>query len=67
MMGVGETVAATVEDYVSIAVRLAGDLGWRRAISERMAASAVRVYRDRACIAGLETFLDRVARTGGPT
>jgi predicted O-linked N-acetylglucosamine transferase (SPINDLY family) len=67
MMGVGETVAATVVDYVSIAVRLAGDLGWRRAISERMAASAVRVYRDRACIAALETFLDRVARTGGPT
>jgi predicted O-linked N-acetylglucosamine transferase (SPINDLY family) len=64
MMGVTETIAATVDDYVSIAVRLAKDPAERQALRERMKASAHKVYRDRACITALEDFLDRAARAG---
>jgi hypothetical protein len=32
-----------------------------------MAANKQRVYRDRACIAALEDFLDRVGRESVPT
>jgi predicted O-linked N-acetylglucosamine transferase (SPINDLY family) len=57
MMGVTETIAGSVDDYVAIAVRLAADPEWRREIKARMAANQHAVYRDRACIEGLEAFL----------
>ncbi len=40
MMGVAETIAATIDDYVSFAVRLANDPAERQALSERMKANA---------------------------
>ena len=52
----------TIDDYVSIAIRLARDVEWRRAVKRRIAAAKHRVYRDRSCISALEAFLDRVAR-----
>jgi len=62
MMGVTETVAGTVDDYVAMAQRLATDATWRNAIRERMRATKHLVYRDRVCIDALEEFLTRVAR-----
>jgi predicted O-linked N-acetylglucosamine transferase (SPINDLY family) len=62
MMGVTGTIAATVDEYVALAVRLALDRGWRDAVAPQMAENEYRVYRDQTCIHGLETFLDRVAR-----
>jgi predicted O-linked N-acetylglucosamine transferase (SPINDLY family) len=62
MMGVTETIARTVDEYVAIAQRLATDAAWRNAIEERMRATKHLVYRDRACIAALEGFLTSVAR-----
>jgi protein O-GlcNAc transferase len=62
MMGVTETVAETVDGYVSIAVRLARDIEWRMAMKRRIAAAKHRVYRDRSCISALEEFLNCVAR-----
>jgi predicted O-linked N-acetylglucosamine transferase (SPINDLY family) len=62
MMGIEETIAETVDDYVAIAVRLARDAAWRQAIRERIAANKHRVYRDRVPIAALEEFLSRAAR-----
>ena len=61
-MGVTETIAATLDDYVSIAVSLGADTAKRQAVSRKIAANKRRVYRDRACIAALEDFLERVAR-----
>lgn len=60
MMGVTDTIVDTIDDYVTIAVRVARDVDWRRRIYERMAANQNAVYRDRACIEGLESFLIRV-------
>jgi predicted O-linked N-acetylglucosamine transferase (SPINDLY family) len=62
VMGVTQTIAATVDDYVAIAVRLARDPGWRMEIRRRVASSKDRLLRDRSCIAAFEDFLDSVAR-----
>jgi protein O-GlcNAc transferase len=62
MIGVTETIAGTIDSYVETAVRLARDRGWYAKIRASMAANKHRVYRDDACIAALEKFLDRVAR-----
>ncbi len=62
MMGITETIAASVEDYVAIAVRLANEPAERLALRERMKENAHKVYRDRACIAALEDFLERSVR-----
>jgi protein O-GlcNAc transferase len=65
MMGVTDTIAETIDDYVAIAVRLANDPAERQALRERMKASTHKVYRDRACITALEDFLERAARLPG--
>jgi predicted O-linked N-acetylglucosamine transferase (SPINDLY family) len=62
MMDVTETIVETVDDYIAIAVRLARDADWRRAIAAQMAANRHRVYGDRACIEALEAFLIAATR-----
>ena len=37
MMGVTETIAEAMDDYVSLAVRLALDVQWRTAVRHRIA------------------------------
>jgi predicted O-linked N-acetylglucosamine transferase (SPINDLY family) len=62
MLGVTDTIAATVDDFVAIAARLATDPAGRQALSRRMAEGKPALYRDRACIAALADFLDAAAR-----
>ena len=62
MMGVTETIAETVDDYIAIAVRLARDAPWRNAVQQRMSANRHKVYRDTTWISALEEFLTRIAR-----
>ena len=57
MMGVTETIASTLDEYIELAVRLGKDLEWRRRISEKISENKHRVYHDKTCIAGLENFL----------
>jgi len=64
LIGINETIAGSLDDYVAIAARLAWDLPWRMAIKARIAANKHRLYRDRDCIAALEAFLDQAARDG---
>jgi protein O-GlcNAc transferase len=61
-MGVTETIAETIDDYVSIAVRLGLDAAWRSAVKARISTGKQRLYFDHACIAGLEQFLNTVVR-----
>ncbi len=63
MMGMAETVAGTIDEYVALAVRIGQDRSWRAEVKARVASGKHRLYRDRACIAALEDFLDRAART----
>jgi predicted O-linked N-acetylglucosamine transferase (SPINDLY family) len=62
MMGMPETVAGTIDDYVALAIRMGRDRDWRAALKQRIASDKHRLYRDRACIAALEDFLERAAR-----
>ena len=62
MMGVTDTIAASVDDFVAIAVRLARETAFRQSLSAQVAARKHLVWRDRAPIDALETFLERVAR-----
>ncbi|HKF72366.1 MAG TPA: tetratricopeptide repeat protein [Stellaceae bacterium] len=63
-MGVTDTIAESLDDYVSIAVRLGRDAGWRNEVRRRIAERKHRVYRDADCIAALEDFLERAAHGG---
>ena len=64
MMGMPETIAGTIDDYVSLGIRIARDPDWRASLKARVIRDRQRLYRDRTCIAGLEQFLERAARTG---
>jgi predicted O-linked N-acetylglucosamine transferase (SPINDLY family) len=59
MMGVPETIAESSDTYVEIAVRLGRDRALRRAISEKIASTKARCYRDRECVTALEEFFER--------
>jgi len=62
MMGLGETIASTIDEYVELAVRLGKDAQWRRQISDKIAANKHRIYRDSNCIITLENFLKSVVK-----
>lgn len=61
-MGLTETIASSLDDYISIAVRLGKDSEWRREISEKIASNKYRIYRDKTCITALEDFLEKVIK-----
>ena len=63
MIGVTETIAATLDKYVHIATRLALEQDWRAAIRQKMRENSHRAYRDMDCIRALEEFMDRAARS----
>jgi predicted O-linked N-acetylglucosamine transferase (SPINDLY family) len=62
LMDVRDTIARTIDDFVSIASRLGRDRCWRNEIGSKMVSNKNRVYGDRRCIAGLEAFLEQAAR-----
>ncbi len=65
MLGVTETIAATIDDYVAIAARLAQEPQTRRDIAARIAENRHRLYRDRAPVTALEeSARTRRARLG---
>ena len=62
MLGLAETIASTVDEYVALAVRLGQDADYRRQISEKISANKHRIYRDTSCIIALEEFLQRIKK-----
>lgn len=58
MMGVTQTIAHSLNDYVNIAARLGQDSQWRGHIRERIDQNKHKLYRDMDSIEGLETFLE---------
>ena len=61
-IGVTDTIAATVDEYVAIAVRLARDPSARMAIRARMAAGRHHAIADTVPIRALEAFLAAAVR-----
>jgi predicted O-linked N-acetylglucosamine transferase (SPINDLY family) len=66
-MGVLNTIATTIDDYISIAVKLANNPAERSAVSSSIAATKHLLYRDRDCVTSLEDFMENVARQKFPT
>ncbi len=62
LMGVTDTIAETVDDYVAIAARLANAPAYRQTLKQRVADNKHKIYRDRDCITALEYFLERAVR-----
>lgn len=60
MMGLTETIADSLDNYIEIAVRLAKDFNWRNNLSKKIADNRHRIYRDTKCIKALEEFLEKV-------
>ena len=60
MIGLTETVATTLDEYVSLAVKLGRDVEWRQYISDKISKNKHLAYRDKVCITALEDFLERV-------
>jgi protein O-GlcNAc transferase len=66
MLGITETIAATPEEYVDIAVRLAQDPAWRAALRARIAASRSSILADPTPVRALEDWLDALVRPASP-
>jgi len=62
MMGMEETIADSVDNYIALAIKLGLDIEWRRLISEEIAGKKHHVYADRTCITALQAFLDNAVR-----
>jgi protein O-GlcNAc transferase len=56
-IGCEATIAGSVDEYVSIAVRLARDPAWRAAVRQAVACGKHHAYEDVTYIRALETFL----------
>jgi predicted O-linked N-acetylglucosamine transferase (SPINDLY family) len=55
-IGVMDTVAKNVDDYIDIAVRLGLDEKWREGIKNKQESNLYKLYDDTDCISGLEQF-----------
>jgi protein O-GlcNAc transferase len=66
ILGVTETIARSLDEYVEIAVRLARDPALRGAIRDRMAANRHRLSADAAPVRALEAWLDGIVRLSEP-
>jgi predicted O-linked N-acetylglucosamine transferase (SPINDLY family) len=66
MMGIEETIAANVEEFIALAVRLANDKQWQEEISAKIYRNKHLIYRDSACIAALERFFTGVISKHSP-
>jgi protein O-GlcNAc transferase len=62
MMGLTETIADSLDNYIEIAVRLGNNSEWRNHISEKIADTKHRIYRDMKCVTALEEFFERVVK-----
>ena len=66
MMGVTETVATTIDEYVAIAASLGQDSQYRHSVSSRMAENRHKIYRGRSPVTALENFIESAVRGSLP-
>lgn len=66
-IGVTDAIAGSVDEYVAIALRLAGDAEQRRDLSERIMAACPLLFEDMAAVEELAAFCEAAlqARRGG--
>jgi protein O-GlcNAc transferase len=64
VMGLTETIASSIDEYIAYAVRLAKDPEWRSQISGKIASNKHLIYKDRSAVTALEDFIERAVRAG---
>ena len=57
-----ETIVKSIDEYVSMAVKLAKDGKYRQSLSRKISENKHRIYNDHKCVESLEAFLEAVAR-----
>ncbi len=62
LIGADAAIAATPDEYIDKAIRLARDADWRDAMGRCVANGKQRLFRDSEPITALEEFLERVCR-----
>jgi predicted O-linked N-acetylglucosamine transferase (SPINDLY family) len=62
MMGVRETIADNLNEFISISARLAKDQAFRLDIKRKIRANKHKMFRDRSAVTGLEQFLEKSVR-----
>jgi predicted O-linked N-acetylglucosamine transferase (SPINDLY family) len=60
MLGITQTIAKNEAEYIEIAVRLGLDSAWRDSLVQQMKQRHSYLYDDKACVAALEEFYQRV-------
>lgn len=55
-LGIVDTIANNVDEYVHIAIRLGKDRGWRNDIAQRIAEHRNQLFNDTRCVKSLEAF-----------
>ena len=65
MMGMDDMIAANVEEFVSLAIRLGQDAAYRQSVSERVAQNKTKLYGDLTPVRALEQFLLHVVQNPG--
>jgi predicted O-linked N-acetylglucosamine transferase (SPINDLY family) len=58
MLGVTDTLATDLNDYVAKAVQLGRDAGTREALRQKVTANLNRIFQDQECVRSLEAFLE---------
>ena len=62
MMGLTETIAGSVTEYVKIATRLGVDLNWRSELKQKIKERKHKLYDDNACVKGLGKFYEQAVK-----
>ncbi len=57
-MGMSETIASDLEDYIAMAVRAGRDAAWRRHLVAETEARRTRLFDDPSPIRDLERFIE---------
>lgn len=65
-IGITDTIAADIDDYVLLAVRLGQEPDWRRDLSQLIRERRQLIFDDTDCVAGLEAFFRWVAGRAQP-
>ena len=57
MTGLADTIASSLDEYVSLAVKLGRDREWRQYVSDKISKNKHLAYRDTASVTALADFL----------
>jgi protein O-GlcNAc transferase len=57
-LGITETIAKSVEDYINIAINLGTNSDFRQYIIQKISEFKFKIYEDKTCVEALENFYE---------